>query len=75
MTKYAQEFIEKLKRDKVEEIRYIQSSSDPNKKYKLMKIEGVWECECIGYQMYGYCKHSKQLTEKNNNEQRNKNNS
>lgn len=69
--KNAQKYIDKVKGSEVikaEEVKYIQSSSDPSKKHRLVKIDEVWFCECIGFQMRGRCSHVNKILEEEKNE-------
>lgn len=74
--KHAQEFLKKLREEETveaEEVKYIQSASDPNKKYRVIKMDGVYFCECKGFQIRGHCSHVDKILEEEKNEQRNKN--
>jgi len=62
--KNAQKYIDKIRGNeiiKAEEVKYIQSSSDPSKKYRLVKIDEVWLCECVGFRVRGECSHIKKV--------------
>jgi len=66
MTKNAEEYLEKIKGGKeIEEVFEVQSSSDPSKKYSVIRTpDGRWYCDCMSFK-YGnqYCKHINKIKE------------
>jgi len=60
MTKNAQRYLELQSEEKIieaEEVFEIESSSDSSKKYKVIKMDGVWYCDCASFKYRSQCKH------------------